>query len=73
MKNPLRAAREFYNQKYEHDQLTQSELARRVGVSRETIIQLEKGKTMPRVDLAIKLRRALRVRSVESLFIVSLK
>ncbi len=72
MKNPLREAREFYNEKYQHDRLTQSELARRVGVSRETIVQLEKGETMPRVDLAIKLRRALKVRSVESLFIVPL-
>ncbi|MBK9040599.1 MAG: helix-turn-helix domain-containing protein [Bdellovibrionales bacterium] len=73
MKNPLRAARDFYNEKYKRDQLTQTELARRAGVSRETVIQLEKGTTMPRVDLAIKLRRILKVRSVETLFVVPME
>lgn len=73
MKNPLKEARGFYNEKYERDQLTQAELARRAGVSRETIVQLEKGTTMPRVDLAIKLRRILKVRSVETLFVVPME
>lgn len=73
MKNSLREAREFYNQKHIENKLTQAGLARIVGVSRETIVQLEKGNIVPRVDLAIKLRRALKLRSVESLFIVPLK
>lgn len=72
MKNALKEAREFYNQKH-INKLTQSGLARLVGVSRETIVQIEKGRIMPRVDLAIKLRRALKLRSVESLFIVPME
>lgn len=70
MINYLKKARENYNEKYNNDQLTQAELARRARVSRETIVQLEKGSTVPRVDLAIRLKRVLKLRSVEALFIV---
>ncbi len=61
MTNELRKYR-FLN-----GQLTQEEVASRVGVSRQTIIAIERGKYNPSVLLALKLARLLNT-SVETLF-----
>ncbi len=61
MKNTLRKHR-FLN-----NELTQEEMAQKVGVSRQTIIAIEKGKYNPSVFLALKLARALNT-TVELLF-----
>jgi len=50
-----------------HD-LTQEELARLVGVRRETILFLEKGKYNPSLKLAYKIARALQA-SIEEIFL----
>jgi putative transcriptional regulator len=50
--------------------LTQQELADLAGVSRQTIISLERGRYNPSIILAIKLARLFGV-SVEELFIYS--
>ena len=47
--------------------MTQEELAVKVGVSRQTVIAIEKGKYNPSVALAIKIARAFGV-SVEEVF-----
>ena len=47
--------------------MTQEELARRVGVTRQTIIALEAGKYVPSLGLAFKIARAFQV-SVEEVF-----
>jgi putative transcriptional regulator len=47
--------------------LTQQELADRIGVSRQSIISIERGRYRPSVELALKLARVLSV-SVEGLF-----
>lgn len=47
--------------------LTQAELAKQVGVSRQTIISIEKGHYEPSVRLALALAKALDC-SVETLF-----
>jgi len=47
--------------------LTQADLAASVGVSRQTIISIEKGSCVPSTFLALKLARALE-RPVEELF-----
>lgn len=70
MNNLLRNAREFYNEKYPDDELTQAELGRRVGVTRQTIQKIEHGKIKPNVFLAIQLPRVLKVRRVDSIFVV---
>ena len=49
--------------------LTQEELARRVGVRRETIVYLEKGTYNPSLLLAAKVARVLNV-TIEELFII---
>ena len=49
--------------------ITQEELAERVGVSRQTIIAIEKGNYTPSVLLALKIARAFKV-SVDTLFTI---
>jgi len=48
-------------------ELTQQELAERVGVTRQTILSIEKGKYTPSVALALQLAEVFGVR-VEDLF-----
>ncbi len=50
--------------------LTQEQLAEKVGVTRQTIIAIEKGNYTPSVLLAIKLAKTFSV-SVESLFSIT--
>ena len=48
-------------------EMSQSTLAERVGVSRQTIVAIERGNYNPSVSLALRLARALSA-SVEDLF-----
>ena len=48
--------------------LTQEDLAKKVGVRRETILYLEKGKYNPSLMLAHKIAKALRT-TIDDLFI----
>ena len=41
--------------------MTQQELAERVGVTRQTIISIEKGKYQPSIELALRLAQTLAV------------
>ena len=50
-------------------QLTQEELAKKVGVTRQTIIAMEKGSYIPSVLLALKISRFFK-KPVESIFIL---
>ncbi|MPW40051.1 helix-turn-helix domain-containing protein [Thermococcus sp. 101 C5] len=61
MKNRLRELREERG-------LTQEELARALGVTRQTIIAIEKGKYDPSLRLAFKIARLFNVK-IEDIFI----
>lgn len=61
MKTRIKEFRARYN-------LTQEELAKMVGVRRETIVFLEKGKYNPSLKLAYKVARVLDT-TIEELFI----
>mgnify|MGYP001260841690 CR=1 FL=1 len=50
-------------------ELSQAELAERVGVSRQTIVAIERGNYNPSVALALRLARALAT-TVEDLFVL---
>ncbi len=50
-------------------ELTQQDLADRVGVTRQTILSIEKGRYSPTIGLALRLAMVLRVR-VEDLFML---
>lgn len=49
------------------DGMTQQDLADRVGVTRQTILSIEKGKYRPSIELALQLARVFQV-PVETLF-----
>jgi putative transcriptional regulator len=47
--------------RFDNDEMTQEELANRVGCTRQTIIALEQGKYVPSIELAFKIARAFEV------------
>jgi putative transcriptional regulator len=53
--------------RFEHGEMTQQELAVRVGATRQTIIAIEGGKYTPSLELAFRLARAFDV-GVEEMF-----
>ncbi|NJE25861.1 transcriptional regulator [Thermococcus sp. MV5] len=61
MRNHLREFRELKG-------LTQEDLARALGVTRQTIIAIEKGKYNPSLELAFKIAKFFRVK-IEDIFI----
>jgi putative transcriptional regulator len=63
MKNKIKVFRAM------HD-LTQEDLAKIVGVTRQTILAIEKGKYVPSLDLAFKIARHFKV-NIEEVFLYS--
>lgn len=63
MKNNVKISRNKVN-------MTQEELARICDVSLRQIQNIEGGKSIPKVDLAIKIKKALNVENIEELFIL---
>ncbi len=61
MKNRLKVYRAMYN-------MTQEELAKKLGVTRQTIIAIEKGKYVPSLRLAFKIAKLFNVK-IEDIFI----
>ncbi len=61
MKTRMKELRARYN-------LTQEDLAKKVGVRRETILFMEKGKYNPSVELAHKVAKVLKT-TIDELFI----
>ena len=51
-------------------EMSQAELAEKVGVSRQTIVAVEKGNYNPSVELALRLARVLAT-TVEELFVLA--
>lgn len=47
--------------RFHHDEMTQKELADSVGVTRQTIIAIEKGQYSPSLELAFRIARVFRV------------
>ncbi len=53
--------------RFDHDEMTQEELADRVGCTRQTIIALEQNKYVPSIELAFRVAKAFGV-SLEEVF-----
>ncbi len=43
--------------RFEHDEMTQQQLAEKVGVTRQTIVAIEKGDYSPSLELAFRIAR----------------
>ncbi len=54
-------------QRFLHGEMTQKDLARAVGVSRQTIVAIEKGQYSPSLELAFRLAMAFNT-TVDELF-----
>ena len=61
IKNDIRRFR------FEHGEMTQQELADRVGCTRQTIIMLEQGRYVPSLALALQMARVFQA-TVEDIF-----
>ncbi len=59
VRNDIRKYRFF------HDEMTQQELAKKVGVTRQTIIAMEKGQYSPSLELAFRIARVFNVQLEE--------
>jgi putative transcriptional regulator len=55
IKNRIRRLR------FDHNEMTQEELANRAGCTRQTIIALEQGKYVPSIELAFRVAKAFGV------------
>jgi putative transcriptional regulator len=66
-KKPEMLSNRIRRLRFDHGELTQQELADRVGVTRQTIIALEAGKYVPSLLLAFRLAAAFHV-PVEAVF-----
>jgi putative transcriptional regulator len=53
--------------RFDHDEMTQEELAKRAGCTRQTIIALEQNKYVPSIELAFRVAKAFGV-SLEEVF-----
>jgi putative transcriptional regulator len=56
--------------RFEYDDLSQAALARAVGISRQTVIAIEKGRLVPSTLLALRLARFFRA-SVDEIFFIA--
>jgi len=62
-----RIGNEMRKLRFEHDEMTQQELAERVGCTRQTIILLEQGRYVPSLSLAFRISRVFG-QTVEDVF-----
>jgi putative transcriptional regulator len=58
---PTRVSNQIRRLRYEAGEMTQAELAQRVGVTRQTIIAIEQGRYSPSLEMAFQIARALHV------------
>ena len=61
MVRPTRVTNDIRRLRFEQDEMTQAELAERVGVTRQTIIAIEQGRYSPSLEMAFQIARAFDV------------
>ncbi|WP_418962881.1 helix-turn-helix transcriptional regulator [Streptomyces lavendofoliae] len=59
---PTRVTNSIRALRFAHGEMTQAELAERVGVTRQTVIAIEKGRYSPSLDMAFQIARVFGVR-----------
>jgi len=66
MRKPTRVTNDIRRLRFERGEMTQADLAEKVGLTRQTIIAIEQGKYSPSLEVAFKIARALGVRLEEA-------
>ena len=61
MVKPTRITNTIRAQRFAHGEMTQAELADRVGVTRQTIIAIEQGRYSPSLEMAFQIARVFGV------------
>lgn len=61
MTKPTKVTNEIRSLRFARDEMTQAELARRVGVTRQTIIAIEQGRYSPSLEMAFQIAHVFRV------------
>ena len=67
MSDVVRISNRIRRLRFDHDEMTQEELANLAGCTRQTIIALEQGKYVPSIELAFRIARAFGV-TLEEVF-----
>ena len=67
MAKPTRITNDIRRLRGEADSMTQAELAKRIGVTRQTVIAIERGRYSPSLEVAFKIARVFGV-AVEDVF-----
>ncbi len=61
MVKPTKVTNAIRSLRFAHDEMTQAELADRVGVTRQTIIAIEQGRYSPSLEMAFQIARVFGV------------
>lgn len=61
MAKPTKVTNSIRELRFRHGEMTQAELADRVGVTRQTIIAIERGKYSPSLEMAFEIARVFGV------------
>ncbi|TDC44102.1 helix-turn-helix transcriptional regulator [Micromonospora sp. KC213] len=62
MVKPTRVTNNIRALRFAHHEMTQAELAERIGVTRQTVIAIEQGRYSPSLEIAFRIAHALGVR-----------
>ena len=62
MVKPTHVTNSIRSLRFANDEMTQADLADRVGVTRQTIIAIEQGKYSPSLEMAFQIAQAFNVR-----------
>jgi putative transcriptional regulator len=61
MGKPTKVSNQIRRLRFEHGEMTQAELAQRIGVTRQTIIAIEQGRYSPSLEMAFQIAHAFDV------------
>jgi putative transcriptional regulator len=59
---PTRVTNSIRALRFAHDEMTQAQLAERIGVTRQTVIAIEQGKYSPSLEVAFQIARVFKVK-----------
>jgi putative transcriptional regulator len=66
MGKPTKVTNSIRSLRFAHGEMTQAELADRIGVTRQTIIAIEQGRYSPSLEMAFQIARAFGVPLAEA-------